>query len=101
MAEPLSTTVVSILGERYPIKSDADSQYLHELARYVEAKITSISSRAKLPPPLKSEILASMVIADDYFSEKKKNRQIEQKLLELSGMLEKELSGPDSGLSAE
>jgi cell division protein ZapA len=101
MAEPLSTTVVSILGDRYPIKSDADPQYLHELARYVEAKIMSIASRAKLPSPLKCEVLASMVIADDYFSEKKKNKQIEQKLLELSGMLEKELSIPDNGISAK
>lgn len=101
MAEPLSTTVVTILGERYPIKSDADPQYLQELARYVESKIVSISTRAKLPSPLKCEVLASMVIADDYFSEKKKNRQIEQKLLEMSGLLESELADQDSGFPAK
>ena len=93
MTESLSTTVVSILGDRYPIRSDADPAYLHELARYVEAKIQSVSSRAKLPSPLKAEVLVSILIADEYFNEKKKNIHIEQKLLELSEMLETELAG--------
>jgi cell division protein ZapA len=93
MTESLSTTVVSILGDRYPIRSDADPAYLHELARYVETKIRSVSSQTKLPTPLKAEVLASILIADEYFNEKIKNKNIEEKLLELSEMLETALPG--------
>ena len=100
MADPYSTTVVTILGDRYPIKSDADAAYLHELARYVEDKLHSLSTRAKLPAPLKYEVLASIIIADEYFSEKKKNKQIEQKLLELSGMLETALAESPGEMAA-
>ena len=101
MAEPYSTTVVTILGDRYPIKSDADATYLHELARYVEDKLRSLSARAKLPAPLKYEVLASIIIADEYFSEKKKNTQMEQKLLELSGMLETALAASPQEITAK
>ena len=51
-----------------------------------------ISSKNKLPSTLKSEVLASIVIADEYLSEKKKNTQIEQKLIELTDFLEKNIS---------
>jgi cell division protein ZapA (FtsZ GTPase activity inhibitor) len=96
MAEAYTTTTVTILGERYPIKSDTDAAYLHELARYVEDKIKYISTRTQLPSPLKYEVLASIIIADEYFSEKKKNVQIENTLSGLSGMIESVLD--DSGI---
>jgi len=91
MAEPYTTTTVTILGERYPIKSDTDAAYLHELARYVEDKIKFISTRTQLPSPLKIEVLASIIIADEFFSEKKKNVQIENTLSGLSDMIESTL----------
>ncbi len=92
MAEPLKTTIVRILGDEYPIKSDADPDYLQELAKYVEKKIQSIALKNKFPSKLKSEVLASIIIADEYFSEKKKNAKIEQKLTELTDILEKNLA---------
>ncbi len=92
MTEPYKTTIVRIMGDEYPIKSDANPEYLRELAKYVEEKILNISSKNKLPSTLKSEVLASIVIADEYFSEKKKNAQIEQKLIELTDFLEENIS---------
>jgi cell division protein ZapA (FtsZ GTPase activity inhibitor) len=88
MAEPLKTTVVRIMGDEYPIKSDANSEYLHELGMYVEEKIQKVSLKNKLPSKIKSEVLAAIIIADEYFSEKNKNDKIERKLLELSDFLE-------------
>ena len=88
MAEPLKTTVVRIMGDEYPIKSDANSEYLHELGMYVEEKIQKVSLKNKLPSKIKSEVLAAILIADEYFSEKNKNDKIERKLLELSDFLE-------------
>ena len=76
------------MGEEYPIKSDADSEHMQKLARYVEEKILGISSKIKLPPHLKPEVLAALVIADEYFSEKQKNAEIDRKLNKLMLVLE-------------
>ena len=92
MAEPYNTTLVRIMGEDYPIKSDADSDYLHELASYVEEKIVSISSKNKFPPRLKREVLAAILIADDYFTEKRKNAEIEEKQAKLTATVEEALN---------
>ncbi len=80
------------MGEEYPIKSDADSEYLYELSKYVENKIQFIASKNKLPSKLKSEVLAAIIIADEYFSQKRKNEKTEQKLAELTDLLEKSLA---------
>ena len=80
------------MGEDYPIRSDADSSYLHELARYVEDKISGVSLKNKLPPRLKREILAAILIADDYFTEKKKNAEIQRKHAELKATVDKALT---------
>ena len=92
MTEPYKTTVVKIMGDDYPIKSDADPDYLYGLAKYVEEKILAISLKNKLPSKIKSEVLAAIIIADDFFNEKKKNTQIEQRLTELTDLLEENLS---------
>ena len=88
MTESYETTLVRIMGEEYPIKSDADSSYLHELARFVEEKILIVSSKNKLPPRLKCEVLAAILIADEYFTEKHKNAEIEHKLSQLTAVIE-------------
>ena len=75
MAEPYKTTILRIMGDEYPIKSDADSDYLQELAKYVEEKIQSIALKNKFPSKLKSEVLASIIITDEYFSEKKRSNE--------------------------
>ena len=92
MTEPYKTTIVRIMGEEYPIKSDAGSSYLYELARYVEEKIASVTAQNKLPPRLKREILAALIIADEYFTEKKKNAEIEKKQVELTAAVKETLS---------
>ena len=91
MTEPYKTTLIRIMGEDYPIKSDADSDYLNELAHYVEDKILSISSKHKLPPRLKREVLAAILIADEYFIEKRKNAEIESKQAQFTAIIEEAL----------
>ena len=97
MTDSLKTIKISILGEEYPIKSDANPEYLQELGKYVEEKISKISLKNKLPSKIKSEVLAAIIIADEYFSEKNKNAKIEQKLSELTRLLEEKLSAEPIG----
>lgn len=88
MNDSFKTTIVRILGDDYPIKSDADPEYLQELAKFVEQKILGISTKSRLPSNLKSEVLAAIIIADEYFNEKKKNVAIEQKMSDLNNLLD-------------
>ena len=90
MTETLKTTLIRIMGDDYPIKSDADSEYMKNLARYVEDTVRSVSSRIKLPPHLKPEILAALLIADEYFTQREKNAEVERKMLELVSVIEEQ-----------
>ena len=90
MTEMLKTTLIRIMGDDYPIKSDADSEYMKDLARYVEDTVRNVSSRIKLPPHLKPEILAALLIADEYFTQREKNAEIERKMLDLVSVIEEQ-----------
>jgi len=90
MTETLKTTLIRIMGDDYPIKSDADSEYMKDLARYVEDTVRNVTSRIKLPPHLKPEILAALLIADEYFTQREKNAEIERKMLELVSVIEEQ-----------
>ena len=52
----------------------------------------SVSSKSKLPPRLKREVLAALLIADDYFTEKKNNTETENKLKSLTATIEASLN---------
>ena len=87
MPEIYKTTLVRIMGEDYPIRSDADASYLQNLARFVEEKIVTVASKNKLPPRLKREVLAALLLADSYFTEKKRNDELEQRLADLTASI--------------
>ena len=90
MPETYKTTLIRIMGDDYPIKSDTDSEYMRKLAGYVEDSIRNVTSRIKLPAHLKPEILAALLIADEYFSEREKNAEIERRMRELVSVLEEQ-----------
>lgn len=87
MSDTYKTTLIRIMGEDYPLKSDADSEYMKQLAEYVEETVRHVTSRIKLPAHLKPEILAALLIADEYFSEKEKNAEIGRRIERLAGVL--------------
>ena len=67
-----------------------------KLASYVEEKIQSISSKNKFPQRLKSEVLAALLIADEYFTQKEKNAEIEGRMQHLLTVLEDRLEEEQS-----
>lgn len=89
MAELYTTTHVRIMGEDYPIRSDADSAYIQELAEFVEETVRTVRN-GKLPTRLKGEVLAAIIIADKYFTEKQKNADTEQRLQQLLSLVEEQ-----------
>jgi cell division protein ZapA len=58
---------VEIHGQSYPIRSALDSQYVVELAAYVDEKIRAASQASPTGDSLRLAVLAALNIADEYF----------------------------------
>lgn len=95
MAERDESIRVNIFGAEYPIRGDADPDYIEEIARYVDAKMRDVSKHLSLPSMTKVAILTALNIADELFKERAEREktvsQLEERTAEISGLLEKEL----------
>jgi cell division protein ZapA len=58
---------VVIQGQRYPIRSALDPQYVVELAAYVEEKMRSAAESGASHDSLRLAVLAALNIADEVF----------------------------------
>jgi cell division protein ZapA len=66
-SEESNLIAVEIFGETYNIRADEDREYVKDLARYVDAKMKSITNTGGGGHPLKIAILAALNIADEFF----------------------------------
>ena len=91
---------VNIFGTEYPIRGDTDPVYIEEIAQYVDSKMREVSKQLSLPSMSKVAILAAMNIADELFKERAEKEktvaELEERVAEMSGWLEKELMGDAS-----
>jgi cell division protein ZapA len=58
---------VEIRGQRYPIRSDLDAQYVNGLASYVDEKIRAASESTPSGDSLRLAVIAALNIADELF----------------------------------
>ena len=58
---------VEISGQRYPIRSTLDPEYVAQLASYVDGKIRAAGESAPSGDPLRLAVLAALNIADELF----------------------------------
>ena len=84
---------VRIFGYEYPLKSNANIQYIRKVADYVDAKMNEVQ-RAKPNRPLHQiAILAAMNITDELLQqreiERKRVAQLQEKVSELTRRLDK------------
>jgi cell division protein ZapA len=70
MTEKKQSVKVNIFGEDYPIKGDADTDYIREVASYVDQKMKEVSERLSNKLPLRVAVLAAMSITDELFKER-------------------------------
>ncbi|MFO1520366.1 MAG: cell division protein ZapA [bacterium] len=86
---------VSILNQKFVIKSESDERYILKVADYVNKKMHDILSSAKSISTLRVAILVALNVADDYFKlrEQKKESQlsVEKKLKDLVAMIDRQL----------
>ncbi len=65
MAKP--SVVVHIAGQRYVIRSEADEDYILELARHVDEQIRELQSTPRPSATQNQVILAALNITDELF----------------------------------
>ena len=61
------TTEISIMGQKFMIKSDSNDDYVRKVAEFVDMKINEVMESTKSVASLNVAILAAMNIADEYF----------------------------------
>ena len=66
MSEP-SVVSVEIRGQRYPIRSNLDAQYVNGLASYVDEKMRAAAESTPAGDALRLAVLAALNIADELF----------------------------------
>src|SRR5215210_6838933 len=74
------TIRVEIYNQTYNIRSDGDSEYISQLAEFVDSRMREISSGTLTVDSLKVAILAALHIADELHRLKRLHDQADQQL---------------------
>ena len=79
------TIRVEIYNQTYNIRSDGDSEYINQLAEFVDSRMREISSHTLTVDSLKVAILAALHIADELHRLKRHHEQTDAQLASRSG----------------
>ena len=81
METPSTPTIrVEIYNQTYNIRSDGDSEYISQLAEFVDSRMREISSGTLTVDSLKVAILAALHIADELHRLKRLHEQADSQL---------------------
>ena len=80
---------VEIGGQRYPIRSSLDPEYVARLALYVDEKMRAAADTAPNGEALRVAVLAALNIADELFRSRDQNRSRDGQLAERTEELER------------
>jgi cell division protein ZapA len=80
---------VEILGQRYPIRSSLDQDYVARLAAFVDEKVRAAAEATPSGDSLRFAILAALNIADELFRIREIARDRDGVLAERAGELER------------
>jgi len=68
---------IEIYDQVYNVNGDQDEKYLRELAAYVDGKMRSVAEATRMVDSLKVAVLAALNIADEMFTIRQKQEEIE------------------------
>lgn len=80
---------VQIHGQRYPIRSGLDQEYVTRLAAYVDERIRAAADATPTGDSLRLVVLAALNIADELFRARDVNRARDGQLTERAEELER------------
>ncbi len=79
---------IKVFGQTYTVKTDAEEDHIHKVARYVNEKMDEVTRNTKSVSSLNVAILTALNIADDLIREKEKRlallHEVEQKSRDLT-----------------
>jgi cell division protein ZapA len=68
---------IEIYDQAYNVNADQNEEYLQELAAYVDGKMREIATATKMVDSLKVAVLASLNIADELFTLRERQNEID------------------------
>ena len=93
-------TTVTIFNQTFRVRSGDNPEYVHELARYVDEKMSEVAEQTPTVDTLKIAILAALNIADDYISTREELEQFERRVSESTSRLTELLASPFQEVSS-
>ncbi len=87
-------TTVTIFNQTFRVRSGDNPEYVHELARYVDERMSELAEQTLTVDTLKIAILAALNIADDYLSSREELEQLESRVSESTSRLTELLTSP-------
>jgi cell division protein ZapA len=89
MADHGRVISVEIQGQRYPIHSALDQEYVVRLAKYVDEKMRAATETTPNADSLRLAVLAALNIADELFRSRDASRDRDGRLAERAGEIER------------
>jgi cell division protein ZapA len=80
---------VEICGQRYPIRTTLDPEYVSRLANYVDEKMRAAGESAPTGDPQRLAVLAALNVADELFRARETTRARDGEVAERAGELER------------
>ena len=71
---------VTIYGTEYPVKGDADPEYIKEVASYVDEKMQEVANGLTVKSATKVAILAALNITDELFAIRRDRSEQDEEL---------------------
>src|SRR5258706_15946306 len=86
---------VEIFGQRYPIRTTLDPEYVNRLASYVDGKMRAAADSTTSADPQRLAVLAALNVADELFrcpeSTRARDGQVAQRAEELEPLVDRVL----------
>ena len=91
------TFEVTLLNQRFQLKSESDEKYVQRVADFVNKKLFDVQEKTKSVSSLNVALLAALNIADDFFKikggDKDRVHQARSKLREIIGLVDRHIEG--------
>ena len=88
---------VTIYGTEYPVKGDADPDYIQEVAAYVDSKMREVANSLTVKSTTKVAILAALNITDELFSRRRsddeESEELETRITLMADRVKESLAG--------
>ncbi|MBN2232920.1 MAG: cell division protein ZapA [Deltaproteobacteria bacterium] len=87
------TVMVTIRGQEYSIRTDADAVHVHRVARLVDERLAELDRRTRTVNTLNLLVLALMNVTGDYLQVSSELDETRARIERLIGMLPAEVAG--------